>query len=207
MLATFPSLRCSASTDTALCGSLSGCEMLNVSGGHCLVPYPSSVFEADDGSTATGKRIAFLRRGMPVNNMGVYIDPIIQQVWDRAEPNGWHHHTLSNPLPNTPVHKILVHMSFGDEQVANIGTEIMVRSMGLPQLAPAARSFFDIPDLAGPLDSAMVESPPPETNIPPTNYGAHGGMRLLNAIQAQIDQFLRTGGDVQNFCSGPCDPE
>jgi len=103
--------------------------------------------------------------------------------------------------------------------VANIGTEIMVRSMGIPQLAPAARSFFDIPDLAGPLDSAMVEShlyipstttqipAPPQTNIPPTNYGAHGGMRLLNAIQAQIDQFLRTGGDVQNFCSGPCDPE
>ena len=32
-------------------------------------------------------------------------------------------------------------------------------------------------------------------------------MRLLNAIQAQINQFLRTGGDIQNFCTGPCDPE
>ena len=50
-------------------------------------------------------------------------------------------------------------------------------------------------------------APHHSTNIPPTNYGAHGGMRLLNAIQAQIDQFLRTGGDVQNFCTGACDPE
>jgi len=166
-----------------------------------------------------GPYFAFLRSAYPnaIDRSLTY--PFLQQLWDRSEPNGWHHHTVANPLPNTPVHKILVHMSFGDEQVANIGTEIMVRSMGLPQLSPAARSFFDIPDLAGPLDSAMVEShlnipstsnpipPPPQTNIPPANYGAHGGMRLLNAIQAQIDQFLRTGGDIQNFCTGSCDPE
>ncbi|TMA54834.1 MAG: hypothetical protein E6J75_13200, partial [Deltaproteobacteria bacterium] len=79
-------VRCTASTDTALCGSLSGCELLNVSGGNCLLPYPSSVFEADDGATATGKRIAYLRRGTPVNNMSVHIDPVPWNTLDGFSP-------------------------------------------------------------------------------------------------------------------------
>ena len=79
-------VRCTASTDTALCGALSGCELLNVSGGNCLLPYPSSVFEADDGSTATGKRIAYLRRGTPVNNMSVHIDPVPWNTLDGFSP-------------------------------------------------------------------------------------------------------------------------
>src|SRR2546427_5577801 len=80
------SIRCTASTDTALCGSLSGCELVNVSGGHCLMPYPSSVFEANDGTTATGKRIAYLRRGMPINNMSVHIDPTPHHTLDAFTP-------------------------------------------------------------------------------------------------------------------------
>src|SRR5207247_1408758 len=86
VLATTASVRCRASTDTALCGTLSGCELLNVSGGHCLLPYPSSVFEASDGSTATGKRIAYLRRGMPVNNATVHIDPTPWNTLDGFSP-------------------------------------------------------------------------------------------------------------------------
>jgi hypothetical protein len=104
-------------------------------------------------------------------------------------------------------------MATSDAEVANIATEIMVRSMGIPQVSPVVTSYFGIPELAAPFDgSAMVESdghygPVPLTNIPPVNNGAHGAMRARPAIQAQIDQFLRTGGDVQNFCVGPCDPE
>jgi hypothetical protein len=89
----------------------------------------------------------------------------------------------------------------------------MVHSMGFPQVSPVVSSYFGIPEMAAPFDgSAMVESdggygPVPTTNTPPANNGAHGAMRQKPAIQAQIDQFLRTGGNVQNFCTGPCDPE
>jgi len=31
-------------------------------------------------------------------------------------------------------------------------------------------------------------------------------MRVI-ICQAQIDRFLRPGGDVEDFCVGPCDPE
>ncbi len=57
----------------------------------------------------------------------------------------------------------------------------------------------------------MVKSdagfPPPITNVPPPDNSAHGDMRTHPAIQAQMDQFLRTGGSVQNFCGEVCDPE
>jgi hypothetical protein len=139
--------------------------------------------------------------------------PLIQQLWDRSEPNGWYHTTLNGDLPNTPPHKLLIHMATSDDEVANLGTEIMVRSLGIPQVAPPVKSYFDIPELMAPFDgSAMVESdghygPIPLTNIPPADNNAHGDMRARPAIQAQIDQFLRTNGTIANFCAGPCDPE
>ncbi len=139
--------------------------------------------------------------------------PLIQQLWDRAEPNGWYHHTVAEPLPSTPAHKVLVHMATGDAEVANLATEIMVRSMGIPQVAPPVQSYFDIPEMTAPFDgSAMVESdggfpPAPITNVPPARNNAHEEMRARPAIQAQIDRFLRPDGLVENFCDGPCDPE
>jgi hypothetical protein len=144
--------------------------------------------------------------------------PIIQQLWDRSEPNGWYHTTLGGDIPDRPRHRILVHMARNDDEVANLGTEIMVRSMGMPQLAPAAHHYFGIPELPGPLDSAMVESDfgigdPPITNVPPAPNDVHGEMRKLVAIQRQIDRFLRPDGMIENFCTdggggpGPCDPE
>lgn len=139
--------------------------------------------------------------------------PILQQLWDRSEPNGWYHHTLAGTLPNTPAHKLLVHMATGDAEVANLATEIMVRSLGIPQVAPVVKSYYNIAETLAPFDgSAMVESdggfpPVPLTNLPPADNSAHGAMRNRPAIQAQIDAFLRPFGNVQNFCSGPCDPE
>ncbi len=154
-----------------------------------------------------------LRTGYPDDVQRAILYPLLQQLWDRSEPNGWYHRTVSNPLPGTPAHKVLVHMATSDAEVANLATEIMVRSMGIPQVAPPVKSYYLVPEQAAPFDgSAMVESdghygPVPETNTPPANNGAHGAMRALPAIQAQIDQFLRSNGSVQHFCTGPCDPE
>jgi pimeloyl-ACP methyl ester carboxylesterase len=156
---------------------------------------------------------ALLRTAYPNDLYRMTIYPLIQQLWDKAEPNGWYHHTLSNPLPSTPVHKVLVHMATNDDEVSNVATEIMVRSMGIPQLTPVVKSYYNVAELAAPFDgSAMHESDEgdpamPIGNIPPADNNAHGAMRGRPAIQAEIDQFLRTGGNVQNFCTGPCNPE
>jgi hypothetical protein len=49
------------------------CDWLDTS--HCLFPFPSSRFEADDPDTVTGRRLAFPAGAMPVNTQGVAVDP------------------------------------------------------------------------------------------------------------------------------------
>jgi hypothetical protein len=84
---------------------------------------------------------------------------VIQQIWDRAEPNGYLHHVLPGDLSDPPVpHRVLLHMATCDSQVSNLGTEIAVRSLGIPQVAPANRSFFAVPEATEPVDgSALLE--------------------------------------------------
>jgi hypothetical protein len=174
---------------------------------------------------------------------------LTQQLWDRAEPQGYMNHLKSGDLSDPPVpHKILIHMATYDSEVSNLGTEIMVRSLGIEQVTPVHRTFFQIPEVAAPFDdSAFVEvnpqrkrcnlpgggpnpgttctsdaqcpgggdpathtfcdpDVPPLTNqAPPYNNGNHGATGSP-ATGAQIAEFLKPNGTVQQFCAGPCDP-
>ena len=87
---------------------------------------------------------------------------LIQQLWDRAEPQGYLPHIVAGTLADPPTpHKVLMHMATYDSEVSNLSTEIMLRSMGIPQLAPVHRSFVDVPEQAAPFDgSALVEIDP-----------------------------------------------
>ncbi len=174
---------------------------------------------------------------------------LAQQLWDRAEPQGYMTHLVSGDLSSPPVpHKVLMHMATYDCEVSNVSTEIMLRSLGLSQLTPVHRSFFDVPERAAIFDDSVFvevdpmrgfsrcDAPnggnpgaactvdadcpgagdppartachtgiPPLTNTPPFfNNGAHGATGSPQMGQ-QIDAFLRPGGDVRQFCSGPCD--
>src|SRR4029079_5259870 len=78
---------------------------------------------------------------------------LAQMLWDRSDPNGYAHHMTSDPLPNTPPHDVLLHVAFGDDQVANAPTEMEARTIGAsihqPALAPARHSdvnpYYGIP--------------------------------------------------------------
>ncbi len=87
---------------------------------------------------------------------------LIQQLWDRAEPQGYMNHLAAGDLSTPPVpHKILIHMATYDSEVSNLGTEIMVRSLGVQQVKPVHRTFFDIPEADAPFDdSAFMEVNP-----------------------------------------------
>ena len=62
---------------------------------------------------------------------------MIQSMWDRGEPNGYANHMTTDPLPGTPAHKVLIEMSYGDHQVANVATEAEARTIGAPLRQPA----------------------------------------------------------------------
>ena len=55
---------------------------------------------------------------------------LLQMQWDRAEANGYAHHMTSDPLPNTPPHEVLLHVGFGDHQVADVSAEVEARTIG-----------------------------------------------------------------------------
>ncbi len=147
---------------------------------------------------------------------------LIQQLWDRAEPDGYAWHMTSDPLPGTPAHEVLLHAAFGDHQVANVTTEVEARTIGAhilrkPMLDPGRHADVDpydgipaFPTLPG-TGSALVVwdsgSPtPPITNTSPqTGEDPHSHPRSDPKARAQKSAFLAPDGGVIDVCSGgPC---
>jgi hypothetical protein len=147
---------------------------------------------------------------------------LIQMLWDRGEANGYAHHMTTDPLPNTPVHAVLLHEAFGDHQVANVTTEVEARTIGAslrtPALDPGRHSdvnpYFGIPPIQSyPFNgSALVVwdsgSPtPPITNTPPSaGDDPHSHPRNTAMARRQKSAFLRVvNGSVYNHCGPkPC---
>ena len=94
-------------------------------------------------STLLNRSAAFEIFGPPVRQG--YPDPATQQLllsqvqtlWDRGEGGGYVHHVTTDPLPNTPTHKVMMVEAFGDHLVTNIQTETMARTIGATLRSPA----------------------------------------------------------------------
>ncbi len=150
------------------------------------------------------------------------------EVWVRSEPAGYIRHITSDPLPGTNAKHMLVTMAWLDKQVSNQATEIMVRSLGIPNLtASVQQGFPGIPDADGPLDSALVVYdtgsydifnpamyqtvgsgpliPPLDNRIPSSKCDPHAQRLTIPASLDQLAAFLQPGGQVENFCDGLCD--
>jgi hypothetical protein len=158
---------------------------------------------------------------------------LMQMLWDRADPNGYAHHMTSDPLPNTPSHEVLMHVGFGDHQVADVSAEVQARTIGArihrPGLAPDRPRFRDrpYPDEPAPAPFQGLASlgapgyaadgsgivfwdtrktpPPPAGNVPPREGDdPHEMPRRSAAARRQKDAFLRPDGKVIDVCGGPC---
>jgi hypothetical protein len=149
---------------------------------------------------------------------------VVQMLWDRAEADGYAEHMTDHPYPGTPAHTVLMHVAFGDHQVANVTADVEARTIGArilqPALAPGRSPdvvpYWGIPAVpslpwAG---SAMViwdsgNPPAPLGNVAPTEpaYGQdpHENPRRTPAAQLQKSDFLRPDGALVDTCSGaPC---
>jgi hypothetical protein len=155
---------------------------------------------------------------------------LLQMLWDRADPNGYAQHMTSDPLPNTPPHEVLMHVGFGDHQVADVSAEVEARTIGArihrPALArprfrdrpypdePAPDPFERIASLPdGPYDGSAIvfwdthaTPPPPAGNVPPREgEDPHEQPRRSAIARRQKDAFLRPDGRVIDVCGGaPC---
>jgi hypothetical protein len=173
-------------------------------------------------STDWGTYEAFLKPAYPDEldrSLGIVI---FQMLWDRGEANGYANHMTDDPLPNTPPHKVLMHIAFGDHQVAPDAANIEARTIGARIHTPAiadgrlpgfVEPYWGIEAIPSyPYDgSAMVVwdsgSPPqPTVNLPPSEgHDPHGDPRADPDARTQKSEFLRTDGAVVDVCNGqPC---
>ena len=146
---------------------------------------------------------------------------IMQLLWDRGEANAYAAHMTDDPFPETPAHKVLLHVAFGDHQVAPVSAEIQARTIGakmhrpmvaegrLPDVTPGW-GIETIPayPYAG---SAIIVwdsgSPtPPTTNLPPRGgRDPHGDPRSNVDVRRQKAAFLSTESVLIDICGDdPC---
>ncbi|MCB9688531.1 MAG: hypothetical protein H6735_26070 [Alphaproteobacteria bacterium] len=111
-----------------------------------------------------------------------------QLWWDPVDPIAW-----TPELSTTP---FLLQESIGDEQVANLTTEALARSVGLPLLAPEVRVPWEMATEVGPLPGrALVQFDPEvplptEANRPADVTGAHEAPRTWDGTRAQVVDYL-----------------
>jgi hypothetical protein len=147
---------------------------------------------------------------------------LLQMLWDRGEADGYAQHITDDPLPNTPAHKVLMHVAFGDWQVSNATADVEARSVGAHLHTPAVTDgrladymtpFWNIPPIQSyPFDgSAMVmwDSGTPEAptvNLAPSQgRDPHEDPRNSPLARQQKSEFLKPDGAVVDVCSGlPC---
>jgi len=176
----------------------------------------------------------FLYLAYPEQGQRQLLFALMQLMWDRGEPNGYAEHMTGDPLPNTPRHEVLIEMSYGDHQVANVTTEVEARTIGAPVRRPSldpGRSpdvtpQFGIPTLGGlpqrhgnafivwdigPLrteNGVQLGTPsPPTTNTPPSiGVDPHDTVIRSEArIRRQIAEFMHPGGSLIEVCGNkPC---
>lgn len=95
--------------------------------------------------------------------------------------------------------------SIGDEQVPNLTTELLVRSVGVPLGAPGVTAPPEVEGAALPRVGGGLTQFDPEvalpapTNRPATKTGAHSIPRLWPGTQAQTAHFLLTG-EIAHYC-------
>lgn len=81
---------------------------------------------------------------------------LIQMLWDRGEPNGYARVMTDDPPPDTPQHKVSLHVALGDHQVSNFASDVMARTVGMKTNAgaidtnrwPEYDGLWDVPRIA-----------------------------------------------------------
>ena len=154
---------------------------------------------------------------------------LMQQLWDRGEPDGYAEQMTAHPLPGTPSHQVLMQIAYGDHQVSMYSGAVEARTVGASAYQPALdlntnrgrdrNLFYGLPTVKSfPFTGSAIEiwdsgpghtQPPPLTNTAPADTAAnqdpHEDPRNTPAAQQQISDFLEPTGVVTNVCGGtPC---
>ncbi len=152
---------------------------------------------------------------------------LMQQLWDRGDPDGYAQHMTTHPYPDTPSHTVLMEIAYGDHQVSQYAAAVEARTIGAAAHEPAldpVRSrdrnlLYGIPAITRyPFGGSAIViwdggagqvQPPPFPNVPPVkapnNQDPHEFPRSTVANRTQKSDFLAPNGAVFDKCGGkPC---
>ena len=101
MMALLLALSCSGPSEEAASEARGDCNPVEDT--HCLLPFPSDFYLAEDATTATGLRMHFGADSLPVNIDGVALDPVYLHEKDGFSPSG----SLFAHLPEASVEGVL----------------------------------------------------------------------------------------------------
>ncbi len=148
---------------------------------------------------------------------GAYPDPLdivlavnlMQHRWDQTDPSGIANSLLAGTATGVPPKQILLQVALGDEQVPNLASEWEARTMGLPILAPSAKTAWGLPTITSPIatGSALVyydggAPVPPVGNEAAVPTGQHDLTRNAPAARRQMRTFYETGMIVNECAAG-----
>jgi hypothetical protein len=143
------------------------------------------------------------------------------ELWVRAEPAGFVHLLADDVAAGDK--NVLLTVAWLDKQVSNQASEILARSLGLPNLEGSVmEGMVLIPDVAGSVDNAMVIYdqgtfdiydliqqaffiPPLANVIPNSACDPHPVRATIPASLDQLLGFFQPGGRIENHCDGVCD--
>jgi hypothetical protein len=171
-------------------------------------------------------------------------DPMVQGIffglaeeqWDSAEPVGYLRRITQDPLPGSGAAKDLLYtVAEHDGVVANVASEIAIRSLGLPNLrdtqadqGSSVAALPGIPDVAAPLvagdpgfvgasiwydagmygdlgDPALLAFVPPLTNRSVASSCDPHGRTLQTPAVVRQITTWLDDAGIQDFCDGLCD--
>ena len=160
---------------------------------------------------------------------GAYPDPLdqalgrelIQLLWDRGENAGWAQHLTTDTYDGVPEKNVLLLEAFGDHQVANVSTEKLARTLGVPRRAPTlangrsndAEPLFDIPaiDALPTGGSGLVvwdfgTPAPPTINVAPrAGDDPHSKLATEPGALAMVAAFIDQDHQLIDVCDAkPC---
>src|ERR1019366_10802372 len=155
-----------------------------------------------------------LQGSYPDQSLYPVILDVIQQLWDRGDPDGYAQQMTSNPLPDTPSHTVLMQIAYGDHQVSMFSAAVEARTIGASVHAPALdlgtnrgrdrNLFFGVPTIGHyPFHGSAIViwdsgpgrvQPPPVGNVPPSdapnNIDPHEDVRSSPQARVQKSDFL-----------------
>jgi len=146
---------------------------------------------------------------------------LTQLLWDRGETDGYANHITADPLPNTPVHDLLLLGAVGDHQVTEYSLRVEAATLGVPAHVPIAAAGRVTEVDPGWLLTPIAQyphhgsayflwdtgSPPsPVGNTPPREgHDPHDDTPNIPEVRTLKDQFWHPDGALEDVCNGqPC---